>query len=85
MDTSEEIYEMQVLAARAYQTQDFRGAIAALTRLIELDTGNADWVEGRAQAGWSLAPAPGPFIPYCNYTLSGTTRRTTISLYTAAL
>ena len=47
--TDEEIYELQAVAAGAYNRQDFTKAKEALTKLIENEPESASWLEGRAQ------------------------------------
>ena len=47
--TDEEIYELQAVAAGAYNRQDFKKAKEALTKLIENEPESASWLEGRAQ------------------------------------
>jgi len=47
--TDEEIYELQAVAAGAYNRQDFTKAKEALTKLIENEPESAAWLEGRAQ------------------------------------
>lgn len=47
--TDEEIYELQAVAAGAYNRQDFKKAKDALTKLIENEPESASWLEGRAQ------------------------------------
>jgi tetratricopeptide (TPR) repeat protein len=47
--TEEEIYDLQSVAADAYNRQDFTKAGEALTKLIENEPESASWLEGRAQ------------------------------------
>ena len=47
--TDEEVYDLQSVAADAYNRQDFTKAKEALTKLIENEPESASWLEGRAQ------------------------------------
>ena len=47
--TDEEVYDLQSVAADAYNRQDFTKAKEALTKLIENEPESASWLEGRAR------------------------------------
>ena len=51
--TDEEIYELQAVAAGAYNRQDFKKAKDALTKLIENEPESASWLEGELKCWWT--------------------------------